>query len=126
MSDLRAIGQVTGDEYSVYTLGGRRFVIRGHGNTIQVTESMAEDLAAGRYGRWSGHTHPPGYGLEPSSYPYDRAQIPSGQARSALWGDPTPDNPKGITIFHRLPAEDVIFQSERNRELMRRFYEKQQ
>ncbi|EAQ79177.1 hypothetical protein DSM3645_26179 [Blastopirellula marina DSM 3645] len=118
MTDLRAIGRVTGDEYSVYTLGGRRFVIRGYGNEIRVTESMAADLAAGQYGRWSGHTHPPGYGIGASTF--DRWSISVGQERSALWGD------GGYIIFHQTPADDYTFESARRTELMRRWYERQQ
>jgi len=67
------------------------------------------------YGRWSGHTHPPGYGIEASTV--DRWRLPVGQQRSALWGD------QGVTIFHRTPTDDVIFENSRMRELMRRFYE---
>lgn len=115
MADLRAVGRVTGDEFSVYTVGGRRFIIRGFGNEIRVAPDVAEAVAAGRYGRWSGHTHPPGYGMAPSVV--DRASIPAGQARSALWGD------DGFTVFHRTPQEDVMFQNARQSELMRRFYE---
>jgi len=52
--------------------------------------------------------------------PIDREGIPVGQARSALWGD------EGYEIFHRTPQEDLMFQSARRSELMRRFYEQQQ
>lgn len=102
----------------MYTQGGRRFIIRGHGNEIGVTPDMAEALSAGRYGRWSGHTHPPGYGIDASTF--DRWSIPIGQERSALWGD------GGYTIFHRTPADDIMFESARRSELMRRWYERQQ
>jgi hypothetical protein len=86
MSDLRAIGRVTGDEYSMYTLGARRLIIRGFGNTVRVPDqAFADALKAGEHGRWSGHTHPPGYSSDPG--PADRPNIPDGQARSGLWSD---------------------------------------
>jgi hypothetical protein len=114
MADLRAIGQVTGDEYTMFTQGGRRLVIRGLENEIHVTPQMADDLLAGNYGRWSGHTHPPGYPMNASTV--DRFRIPAGQQRSALWGD------DGYTIFHRTPLEDSAFEAERIRSQWRLFY----
>jgi len=118
MRDLRAIGRVTGDEYAMYTLGSRRFVIRGYANEIRVTEVMAAALSAGRYGRWSGHTHPPGFPISASTV--DRWSIPLGQQRSAVWGD------GGFRRFHRTPQLDKMFDEELNRILMRRYYAGQQ
>ena len=67
MPDLRSLGRVTEGEYSMYTQGGTRFIIRGYGHEVRVTPAMAEGLIAGRYGRWSGHTHPPGFGIDAST-----------------------------------------------------------
>jgi pimeloyl-ACP methyl ester carboxylesterase len=53
MADLRTVGRVTGDEFSMYTVGGHRFIIRGFGNEIRVAPDVAKAVAAGRYGRWS-------------------------------------------------------------------------
>jgi hypothetical protein len=117
MADLRAVGRATGDEYAMFTLGRRRFVIRGFGNEIRVTDDLAIDLLAAKYGRWSGHTHPPGYLVEPSII--DRAFLPEGQVRSAVWGD----GDIGYTIFHRTPLEDQMFNMELRSQLWRRFYE---
>jgi RHS repeat-associated protein len=117
MRDLHAIGRVTGDEYSMYTLGSRRFVIRGFGNEIRVTEGLATDLEAGKYGRWSGHTHPPGYDINPSTL--DRQRLPLGQTRSAIWGD----GGEGYKVFYGVPAEDSVFEAAQRREQFRRFYE---
>jgi hypothetical protein len=118
MSDLRAIGRVTGDEYSMFTLGSRRFVIRGYGNQIKAaTPELVAALKEGRYGRWSGHTHPPGYLTKASTV--DREFLPTGQGRSAVWGD------EGYKVFHRTPSEDVVFEVEQRRRLMRRFYGEQ-
>lgn len=109
MADLRVVGRVTGDEYSMYTRRGQRLVIRGYANEIRVTPEMAADLLAGRCGRWSGHTHPPGYPTTASTI--DRSSIPVGQARSALWGE------DGVDIFHRLTVEDRAFEAARMREI---------
>jgi hypothetical protein len=86
MADLRNVGRVTGDEYSMYTKGSQRFVIRGVGNEVRVpTAAMAEALRNGEYGKWSGHTHPPGYSLNPG--PGDAPNIPINQTRSDIWAD---------------------------------------
>ncbi|MEO1498511.1 MAG: RHS repeat-associated core domain-containing protein [Planctomycetota bacterium] len=115
MADLRAVTRVTGDEYTAFTQGGRRFLIRGHGNEIRVSQGLADDLRAGAYGRWSGHTHPPGFSLNPSTF--DRSFLPAGQNRSAIWGDgPTP------RIFHRTPADDILFESEQRTQQWRRLF----
>ncbi len=102
MNDLRAIGRVTGDEYSMYTLGARRLVIRGVGNKVQVPDqAFADALKAGKYGKWSGHNHPPGYMNDPG--PADRPNIPDGQSRSAIWGD------EGPAVFFRDPAAEAEY-----------------
>ncbi len=119
MADLVRIGRVTGDEYTIFTKGGQRLIIRGYGNELRVSEQLAIELRAGTHGKWSGHTHPPGYGVTPSTV--DRSFLPPGQQRSAIWGDAT-----SPTIFHTTPADDDMFHSIRRQELMRRFYEQQE
>lgn len=94
MSDLRAIGRVTGDEYSMYTLRAERLVIRGDGNRVVVPDqAFADALKNGAYGKWSGHTHPPGYSSDPG--PEDRSNIPKNQRRSGIWAD------EGAEEFYR-------------------------
>ncbi len=73
-------------------------MIRGFENEIRVSEGLATDIQAGRLGRWSGHTHPPGWDITPSTD--DRSNLPFGQKRSAVWGD------GGWERFHRTPQED--------------------
>lgn len=88
MKDLLAIGRVTGDEYSMYTLRSERLIIRGYGNQVRASSTLANDLLAGKFGKWSGHTHPPGYS---SKYgPGDIQNLPTGQDRSAVWSDTGP------------------------------------
>jgi RHS repeat-associated protein len=116
MADLRSISRVTGDEYSMFTLGARRFVIRGYGNEIVASDALASDLNAGLYGRWSGHTHPPGSSLDASTF--DRHWLPREQERSAIWGE----GDEGYRIFHRTPADDSVFELGRRREEMQRLY----
>jgi hypothetical protein len=115
MNDLRAIGQVTGDEYSMYTQGARRLIIRGFGNEVRVAdEEMAAALRSGKFGKWSGHTHPPGYSSTPGQA--DRPNIPDGQSRSGIWAD------DGAGPFHRMPHEDQVFQEEKRRQIFQELY----
>ena len=118
MADLRELTRATGDEHSMYTLGSKRLVIRGYGNEIRVPEQLAEELLAGRYGKWSGHTHPPGYSKKAG--PADRPNLPSNQQRSAIWAD------DDVEVFHRLPHEDDIFNEAKRRDQFRRQYVRQQ
>jgi hypothetical protein len=113
MADLRAIGQHTGDEFSMYTSGGRRFIIRGYGNEVRVAPDVADALRTGQFGRWSGHTHPPGYSMNPTLT--DRMNIPVGQSGSAIWGDGP------IRRFSRMPAEDGSIGAINVEEMIRRF-----
>lgn len=114
MSDLRAIGRVTGDEYSMYTLRAERLVIRGDGNRVVVPDqAFADALKNGAYGKWSGHTHPPGYSSDPG--PEDRSNIPKNQRRSGIWAD------EGTELFYR----DEIAEREQRRADFRRLYEEQ-
>ena len=86
MAQLKTLTQVTGDEYSMFTLKGQRFVIRGNGSDVIVSPSIHADLLTGKYGRWSGHTHPAGHSLNPgpADQPFLRAM---GQKQSGIWGD---------------------------------------
>ena len=116
MKDLRAIGEVTGDEYNMFTKGGERLVIRGEGSNIRVSPEMYEDLLDGKYGKFSGHTHPPGYSIEPG--PADRPFLRMmQQERSAIWGS------DGFRIFGPVgPADDARILSEINRANMINLY----
>ncbi|MEO9129795.1 MAG: hypothetical protein ABI240_01165 [Sphingomonas sp.] len=115
MSDLRSIGQVTGDEYNMFTNGGQRLIVRGSGNSVSVSEEMYGDILAGNYGKYSGHTHPPGYDISPSVG--DRDFLTTlGQGRSAVWGD------GGYQVFGRTAGDDAIIQSQINRAKMARLY----
>ncbi|HPH66317.1 MAG TPA: hypothetical protein PLF40_11250, partial [Kofleriaceae bacterium] len=116
MSDLRAIGRVTGDEYSMYTKKGERLIIRGDGPEIIVPDqAFADALRAGKHGRWSGHTHPPGYANRPG--PADRPNIPDAQSRSGIWSD------DGAAPFYRTPQDDLIFEEEQRRQQWRKLYD---
>jgi RHS repeat-associated protein len=115
MNDLRSIGRVTGDEYSMFTLGGRRTIIRGTGNEVRVSEDIFKNIVSGKYGKWSGHTHPPGYSLTPG--PADRPFLQTlGQIRSGIWGD------EGFKVFGHLPSDDSLIQSEIARKIWSRLY----
>jgi hypothetical protein len=49
----------TGDEFAMFTTGGRRMIMRGSPDTVPVTPAQAEALSAQGW-RWSAHTHPDG------------------------------------------------------------------
>ena len=57
MSDLAALTAFTGDEFAMFTKGGKRLIIRGDKISVNIGNDSAECLAAEGY-RWSGHTHP--------------------------------------------------------------------
>jgi hypothetical protein len=99
----------------MFTLGSRRLIVRGAGREIQVTEDMYNDLLAGRYGRWSGHTHPPGYAIDPSTT--DRAFMGAmRQQRSGIWGD------GGHTVYGLTPADDARITADIRRAMFERYY----
>lgn len=116
MSDLQKIGQVTGDEYSMFTRGSRRLILRGNGNEVAVSAEMYDDLLKGVYGRWSGHTHPPGYTLMPG--PADRPFLASmNQRASSIWGD------GGFYLFGRNGlVEDEMLRSDAVRKMWTRLF----
>ena len=57
MIDLSALTAKTGDEFSLFTKGGNRLIVRGNGVMVQITPEEADILSADGY-TWSGHTHP--------------------------------------------------------------------
>ena len=86
MNDLRQLTNVTGDEFNMFTKGGKRLIIRGEGSQIRVSKEMLDDLVKGVYGKFSGHTHPAGHSLEPG--PADEPFLKMlGQLRSSIWGN---------------------------------------
>lgn len=122
MADLRAIGEVTGDEYTMFTFNrdgrAQRLVIRGtweNGQPVtQVSDAMLNDMKAGVYGRYSGHTHPPGYRTEPG--PGDGFLLErTGQWRSGIWGT-TSERPR---VYGAYPALDADV----NADIVRRDWE---
>ena len=120
MRQLNQLGRVTGDEYSVFTRGSERIVIRGYGNKVNVSEGLYADILEGRLGRWSGHTHPPGYGIEPG--PGDRPFLQNLQLkRSTIWG--IDDSGKSHFRFYgELPVNDGQLQSELMRQKWMKYY----
>ena len=57
MKDLSALTAKTGDEFALFTKDGKRLIIRGNSNSVNIDVAKAKDLAAQGY-KWSGHTHP--------------------------------------------------------------------
>ncbi len=58
-TDLRALAAATGDEFAMFTAGGRRLIIRGNAKTVPVDPVKAQELSAQGW-RWSSHVHPDG------------------------------------------------------------------
>ena len=116
---------VTGDEFNMFTNGSRRLIIRGSGREIKVTKKMKNDLITGVYGKFSGHTHPPGYSIEPG--PGDGAfLLDLGQRRSAIWGtgvDNYGQKRNGGFLFGVDDMETDEIRREAEREIMRKLYE---
>lgn len=114
---------VTGDEFDMFTLGGKRLIIRGKGNKINVSIELYNKIVNGGY-RFSGHTHPLGYSIEPG--PKDGTFLRDlGQKRSGIWGTGTDQygkTHKGGLLF----GSDNLLTDEVRRELrhevMQRFY----
>lgn len=63
-NDLAALSAATGDEFAMFTTGGRRLIIRGNATGVPIGAVEAEELAAKGW-RWSSHVHPDGT-LRPS------------------------------------------------------------
>ena len=63
MVDLSALTAKTGVEFAMFTKGGKRLIVRGNSNSVNINIDEARRLAKQGY-KWSGHTHP---GIEDSS-----------------------------------------------------------
>lgn len=110
MKDLLRLTNATGDEFNMFTKGGQRLIMRGITNSkgqkvINVPdEQFYDDLIAGKYGKFSGHTHPPGGTVSPGLG--DRPFLTSmGQKQSGIWGN-TAEKPY---VFGRIPADDYVY-----------------
>ena len=57
MVDLSALTAETGVEFAMFTKGGKRLLVRGNSNSVNITPKEAKQLAKLGY-KWSGHTHP--------------------------------------------------------------------
>jgi hypothetical protein len=84
MRDLAALTAETGDEFAMFTTGGRRLIVRGGPRSVPITVERAGELSAQGF-RWSGHTHPgPTPAVLPSSVG-DRAVLEAfGHGRSQI------------------------------------------
>jgi Domain of unknown function (DUF4157) len=59
LKDLAALTASTGDEFAMFTLAGRRLIMRGTKDGVPINQEMAAALAKKGW-RWSAHTHPDG------------------------------------------------------------------
>lgn len=82
MNDLLQLTNVTGDTFYMFTIGGRRLLIRGQGSNVNVSLELYAEITNGNY-RFSRHTYPLGYLIE--SGPRDGPFLNDfGQMRSAI------------------------------------------
>ncbi len=59
LKDLAALSASTGDEFAMFTMAGRRLIMRGTRDGVPVNQELAASLAKKGW-RWSAHTHPDG------------------------------------------------------------------
>jgi hypothetical protein len=59
LKDLAALSASTGDEFAMFTMAGRRLIMRGTKDGVPVNQELAASLAKKGW-RWSAHTHPDG------------------------------------------------------------------
>lgn len=59
LKDLAALTASTGDEFAMFTLAGRRLIMRGTKDGVPINQEIAAALAKKGW-RWSAHTHPDG------------------------------------------------------------------
>ncbi|PAT43023.1 hypothetical protein CK621_05670 [Vandammella animalimorsus] len=83
LRDLAALTAATGDEFAMFSTGGRRLLVRGNKTSVPITPDMARDLAQNGW-RWSAHTHPGTSTNVLRSSPGDRAVL--GAMREASEG----------------------------------------
>ena len=57
MKDLAALTAETGDEFTMFTKGQERLIVRGNSTSVRIDTEQAVQLAQSGY-KWSGHTHP--------------------------------------------------------------------
>lgn len=85
-NDLAALTAMTGDEFTVFTRGSQRMVVRGDSTGVPLSVSELEALRDAGW-RWSGHTHPgtDDLVLDASGRPGDRMVLEiMGQDRSMI------------------------------------------
>ncbi|MGC3991663.1 MAG: RHS repeat-associated core domain-containing protein [Chthoniobacteraceae bacterium] len=58
-TDLAALSAATGDEFAMFTTGGRRLIMRGDSQTVPISPEQAQSLSEQGW-RWSSHVHPDG------------------------------------------------------------------
>lgn len=73
MNDLAALTAKTGDEFTVFTRGGERIIVRGTSSGVNMSIDELTTLKSEGW-KWSGHTHPgtSDLVLNASGHPGDR------------------------------------------------------
>ena len=85
MKDLAALSAHENVEFAMFTKRGRRLIIRGGRNDVNINEEKMMELVRQGY-RWSGHTHPTNNILELAPSKGDRDVLKaSGQRHSVIY-----------------------------------------
>ena len=84
LNDLAALTAHTGNEFAMFTAGGRRKIVRGDGRSVPIGTADASRMAQQGW-RWSGHTHPGRSGRILDASGGDRAVLRAlGQNQSVI------------------------------------------
>lgn len=105
-NDLAALTAKTGDEFAMFTTGGKRLIMRGDFEKVPIYEEEGRRLAAKGW-RWSSHTHPGEVESINMSSEGDRAVLKAMEGKRSLIlnsvGDRRLFNPKGDLLTGWLP-----------------------
>ncbi len=82
--DIACLTAKTGNEFAIFTLGGRRMILRGDYKAIEIPRVLTDKLKAEQW-KWSAHTH-----VQPGDL------LPSGVGKLREPSDPTPLGDKDV------------------------------
>lgn len=105
-SDLAALTAQTGDEFAMFTTGGRRLIVRGNPRSVPINTSAAEQLANQGW-RWSAHSHPGISQTVLTASGGDRAVLSQfiNQAKSRIFNSVGRSQPFGKDFSDWLPGQ---------------------
>lgn len=85
MTDLATLTRYNKVEYSLFTKGQTRLIIKGDNEHVEITPDIAEKMAKEGW-KWSGHTHPGDAGIDVVASDSDKIILKAfGQKRSVIY-----------------------------------------